>query len=70
MVFEFVLTMLVVAVGDFEEDEVIFSIPRNAILNLSTASHESKTVAGGQIDSLPSWLVSPSPILNLELILT
>jgi hypothetical protein len=62
--------MLLVAVGDFEEDEVIFSIPRNAVLNLSTASAESKAVAGGQIDSFPSWLVSPSSSLYSDLVLT
>ena len=48
-----------VAIDDFDEDEVVFSIPRSAVMNITTAL--PGIVPGGTrqaIHSMPSWLVS------------
>lgn len=50
--------LLVVAVADLQEDEVVFSIPRSAVLNLNTAlpSIPDKSTREA-IQAMPSWLV-------------
>jgi hypothetical protein len=50
--------------GDFEEDELIFSIPRTAILSLNNVLSESdshgisKVVSPDLLRQMPNWLVS------------
>jgi len=48
----------VVCVADLQEDEILFSIPRSAVLNLKTAL---PTIPAGPmqdaISAMPSWLV-------------
>jgi hypothetical protein len=48
-----------VAIDDFGEDEVVFSIPRSAVLNITTALPGIAPGGAQQaILSMPSWLVS------------
>ena len=48
-----------VATGDFESDELIFSVPRSAVLNLNTVFFGSSSVSNIEfkIRNLASWLV-------------
>lgn len=47
------------ATDDFEEDEIVFSIPRSAVLNIATALPGIPTdEIRNAILSMPSWLVS------------
>ncbi len=47
-----------VAVADFEEDEVVFSVPRSAVLNIKTALGTSTASSSQQnMLDMPSWLV-------------
>lgn len=46
------------AIADFEQDEVVFSIPRSAVLNIATALPDIGTESSqSAIRAMPSWLV-------------
>ncbi|KAM3071995.1 Ribosomal lysine N-methyltransferase 4 [Clarireedia jacksonii] len=46
----------VVAQDDIEDDEVLFSIPRNAVLNMHTIANTSVSPFLGNLNAMPSWL--------------
>lgn len=54
---QLLLTIPLVAAADFDEDEVVFSIPRNAVLNVQTALPTANARASQAILNMPSWLV-------------
>ncbi|PMD65141.1 SET domain-containing protein [Hyaloscypha bicolor E] len=56
----------VVATGDFESDELIFSVPRSAVLNLNTVFFGSSSVSDLEfkIRNLASWLALTAIILD------
>jgi hypothetical protein len=51
-----------VALADFGDDEIVFSIPRTAVLNTQNTPSEFATVLTPKYnDQIPNWLVgSPS----------
>ena len=49
-----------VASAEFYENEVVFSIPRNAVLNVQTALPNDNPRAAQAIANMPSWLVCHS----------
>ncbi|KAG4429649.1 hypothetical protein IFR05_014870 [Cadophora sp. M221] len=53
----------VVAQADIEEDEVLFSIPRSAVLNTTTALCPSDVSIAPAILEMPSWLALTAIIL-------
>jgi SET domain-containing protein 6 len=56
-----------VATGDLAEDEIIFSIPRSALLNINTAfSTSGLSSLQANIQDMPSWLVSDWNWYDLE----
>ncbi|KAH7321450.1 putative ribosomal N-lysine methyltransferase 4 [Rhexocercosporidium sp. MPI-PUGE-AT-0058] len=52
-----------VALADIEEDEVLFSIPRSAVLNTTTALNSSDISTIPAILEMPSWLALTAIIL-------
>lgn len=46
-----------VAADDLEEDEIVFSIPRSAVLNVTTASAGLDGTLKEAIAEMPPWLV-------------
>jgi len=52
---------LQVAATDFGEDEVVFSIPRSAVLNVNNAlAGVSEDACKDTISKMPNWLVGSS----------
>lgn len=58
------LTLLLVAAADFDEDELVFSIPRNAVLNVQTALRNASASTSEAILNMPSWLVCRLPFFS------
>jgi SET domain-containing protein 6 len=54
----------VVAIKDFEEDELVFSIPRSAVLNIRTTVPSISSMTLEVLEDTPSWLVRSSDHLN------
>ncbi|KAE8444387.1 hypothetical protein EG329_000587 [Mollisiaceae sp. DMI_Dod_QoI] len=53
-----------VAIADIEEDEVLFSIPRSAVLNANTALSDSQmSFLQNDVTDMPSWLALTAIIL-------
>ncbi|KAG0648428.1 Ribosomal lysine N-methyltransferase 4 [Hyphodiscus hymeniophilus] len=46
----------IVATADFDDDEIVFSIPRKAVLNVQTALPNVNTSVSQAIPDMPSWL--------------
>ncbi|PSS10632.1 hypothetical protein M430DRAFT_30540 [Amorphotheca resinae ATCC 22711] len=58
----------VVAIADFEQDEVVFSIPRSAVLNIATALPDIGTESSqSAIRAMPSWLALTALMLSESL---
>ena len=59
--------LCVVAQGDFDEDELIFSIPRTSTLSIKNALPDilknKPDVSSDAIEALPSWAVRLPPTL-------
>ena len=51
----------IVASADFEEDEIVFSIPRHVILNIQTVLPNTNPTLSKDLLALPSWLVCYAP---------
>jgi N-lysine methyltransferase SETD6 len=57
---EYLLTSALVSTGCFEEDEIIFKIPRNAVLNVRNAHNQSpgpSSIPASVLEDMPGWLV-------------
>lgn len=57
-----------VAQGDFDEDELIFSIPRDATLSIKNALPDliknKPEVSADAIEAFPSWAVRTTSLAN------
>jgi SET domain-containing protein 6 len=57
----------IVAAADFEEDEVVFCIPRSAVLNVNNVFAGQETSASKKaLLQMPSWLVRTLFLLRFE----
>jgi SET domain-containing protein 6 len=55
------LTVSLVAMADFDEDEVVFSIPRTSVLNLTNLLPRLSPSLSQTLSAMPNWLVRLSP---------
>ena len=62
------LILRAVAQGDFDEDELIFSIPRDATVSIKSALPDlmknKPDVSADAIETLPSWAVRTTSLAN------